>query len=336
MKKFIQFALVLAGLVVVPSSMYADGFTISVKPEIPDNQQGDYANMYNLKMTAGEEKEYTLHITNKGNDEKNVDVAIVNASTLADGIIDKSDAEAQMVKGAKNLLTDITTLKDNEVTVPANTTKDVTFKIKAPKEEMAGIILGGIYVLDKNEDGQKDTGKGGMSLHNQIGYPIEIMLATSDKQVKAKLELDQITADTHGGHPSVKIPIQNVNPNIIPDLTVKTEISQKGSKKIIVSDEKKDNQLAPQAIFPHQVKLSDGTVKAGTYTAHIQATSEYGEWSWDREFEITSKEAKEINETTIQTPTPTWVYILIGTGILVLLIIAFLVAKVRKLSKNNK
>lgn len=336
MKKYIVMLLMSLGCILLPVFVDADDFSISVSPEIPTNQKGDSKTSFNIRMKPGETKEYTLHINNKGDKDKKVEVSIVDAGTVSAGVIDKSNSKARMVSGAQHLLTELATLHDKNVTVPAKSVKDVTFTIKAPQEEMPGIILGGIYVLDKNEEEKsKDKGEG-MALHNQFGYPTEIMLATSDKQLKAKLDLDTVKADASGGHPSLEIPIQNINPNIIPDLTVKTDIRKKGSSKVLVTDTKTDNKLAPQSIFPHQVKLSEDKIKAGSYTAHIEASSEYGKWEWDRNFEITSKEAKDINERTIQKTIPMWIYVGLIIGLLVLVLIAYLLYRVRKLSKENR
>lgn len=334
MKKITVFFL---GVLFLMVSMigHGEGFSISVTPNIPDNQQGDSRSMYNIRMNPSETKTYKLIIHNSGEIEKKVEVMIVNASTLAEGVIDKSDPKARMVKGAKNKLTDLTTLNENEVIVRADSSREVRFTITAPKEEIQGIVLGGIYVIDKNESLEsEDKQDGGMSIHNQMGYPVEIMLSTSKKQVKAKLDLEEVKVGQYGGHPSLEVPIQNINSNIIPDLKVQTKIYKKGSTKLLIEKTKGDNQLAPQAIFPYQVQLSENKLLPGKYQAYIKATSEYGEWEWNRDFTVTNDEAKKINERTIQEPLSYLKYYLIGGGIVIFLIIIYLIIKVRKLSKK--
>lgn len=335
MKKLIS-VIGLCVMFLLPSYVKANDFTLRVSPIIPENQQGENITMFNLKMKPGESKTYKINVVNTGDEKKEVDIMIVDASTLSEGVIDKTNENPLMVSGAKNLLTDLTTLKDSNLIIKGNETKEVEFTIEAPKEEMLGISLGSIYVLDKNvKEVDQKTKDEGMMIHNQMGYPIEIMVTTSTKQLSAKLSLDKVEADDFGGFPSLKIPIANENPNIIPDLKVVTEIRKKGTTKVMVTDTNSENQLAPQAIFPHQVKLSDDKVKEGDYTATIKATSDYGEWDWEKDFSITGKQVKDINQRTTEQRKPTWLYILIAISALILLIISYLLLKIRKLSKRN-
>lgn len=318
-----------------PTLTHADDFTLTVQPEIPENQQGDNSNMFNLQMKPGEEKEYTLHIINKGEQNKNVEVSIVNAGTLTAGIIDETNQNAKMVTGAKNLLTDLTKLSDSEVVVPAKGSKDVHFSISAPEKPMPGIVLGGIYVLDKNEKSDNESkANTGVSIHNQMGYPTEIMLSTSDKQIEAKLELGEVNLTSYGGDTSLEIPIQNIQPNIVPDLTVVTNITKKENKEKVRINKKENVQIAPQSIFTHMVKIGDNKITPGKYLAHIKASSEYGLWEWNREFEVSDAKAKELNQNIQSKHTPAWIYIVISLLVFSFLLVLYLIYKIRKLLKR--
>lgn len=339
MKKLYLVLVVGVCMILFPIFASAEGFTISVKPEIPDNQKDTSQTMYNIQMAPNEEKEYVLHVTNDGEEERKVAIMMTDATTLPDGTIDMSNPQVKLIKKAKNKLSELASLQQDTLVIPAKSTKDATFTIKTPKEEMPGIILGAIYVLDKNEKGNsKDNEKAGMSIRNQMGYTTEVMLSLSDQQVKAKLALDKLKVGTYMGHPSLEIPIQNINPNIVPNVTVKTEIKKVGASEILVTDTKKNNQLAPQAFFPHQVKLSEDKIKNGTYTALIKADSDYGHWEWQREFKITKHQAKDINQRTEQgvNKLPWWVYVLIIIGLILVILVSYLIYNVRKKNDNKK
>lgn len=320
----------------LPNLAYADDFSLTVKPEITENHQGNNKNVFNLRMDPGEEKEYTLHVKNKGDRDKKVEVSIVNAGTLTAGVIDETNQNAKMVAGANNLLTDLAELSESEILIPANESKDVNFKITTPKEGMIGIALGGIYVLDKNENvNEQSKGESGVSIHNQMGYPTEIVLSTSDKQVEAKLALDKVQITSYGGKPALEIPLQNVNPNIVPDLTVETEVTKKGKTEIEEKNKKENIEIAPQSIFNHIVRMGDKKISPGTYSAHIKAKSEYGSWEWDREFVVSNEKAKEMNQNAKTLNVPSWLYFAIILLVLLLLLVFYLIYKNRQLKKGS-
>ncbi|WEG73570.1 DUF916 and DUF3324 domain-containing protein [Vagococcus intermedius] len=333
MKKRVIAVMITFVCLFIPMVANAEGFTISVKPVIPDNQVGDVTGYFNVNMSESEEKTYTIQVSNGGTTEKTVDVLAVNAGTASDGSIDYSNDKARLVPDIKVKFTDLATVPKT-LTIGAGETKDLEFKVSTPKDKFPGIVLGSIFILDKGDAKSEEDKTGGMTIKNQMGFPVQMMVTTSEKQVKAELALEKVKVGQHAGHPSLEIPIQNVNPNIIPDLKVTTKIYKKGSDKPIIEKTKEDNRLAPQAIFPYQVQLSKDKLIPGDYQAHIKATSEYGKWEWKRDFTVSNDKAKEINEKTVQKPVSKLKYYLIGGGLLILLIVAYLLNKVRKLSKK--
>lgn len=314
---------------------HASTFTISVQPVIPQNQQGDSLSAYNLSMQPNEHQTYQLEISNTGDRAKTVDISINDAGTLPAGQIDLTSDKPRLIKSMKYKLSDLITLPTKQLTVAQNDKKYIEFSLTTPEEALPGILLGSIYVLDKNTDINETSAKGG-TLHNQLGYPVEIMLASSEKQVPADLTLSHVKATTFGGHPSLEVPIENSQAHIIPDLKVTTVITNQKNGEKLINDIKVDNQLAPQSIFPHQVKLSSEKIKAGTYLASISAVSAYGKWAWEKEFTITAKEAKTINEETVQKQTDFWPYYLIGLVALLTALVSVLLLKIRQLKRCKK
>lgn len=322
-------------LVMIPLTAHANDFTISVKPVIPSNQQGDVKGYFNVQMKESEKKEYEIQVTNKGDKDKVVDVTALNAGTATDGKIDYTNVKPKLSEEIPNRFTDLVTVP-KKLKVPAKGVESLKFWVEMPKKAQPGIILGSIFILDTGDSEANQADKSGMSIHNQMGYPVQMMVSMTNEQVKAELVLDKVELGTHSGHPSLEIPLENTKPNIIPDITVTTEISKKGSKQVLVTDKKSNNTLAPYSIFPHRVQLTDKKVKSGTYLAHIIAESEFGKWEWNQEFKITAQVAQELNEGAVQKKLPSWLYWLIAVGILVLLIIGYLIYKVKKLSQATK
>lgn len=334
-KKIVGLVLGLVVCVVFPLHTMAEEFTISVKPEIPSNQQGQVKGYFNVQMKPKEKKEYVIQVANKGDKDKIVDIQALDAGTAPDGKIDYTNVNPRLSSAIPTKFTDLVTIK-KELKVPANSVEKLKFLIEMPKESQPGIILGSIFILDKGDKESDQEKTKGMAIHNQMGYPVQMMLSMTNEQVPAKLALDKVELRTHNGHPSLAIPLENKNPNIIPDVTVTTEISKKGSGKILVTDEKTDNTIAPYSVFLHHVQLTDKKIKSGTYTARIVAQSEFGKWEWERQFKITTQLAQNLNEGSIQSSLPVWAYWLIALAMFFVLLMSYLIYKVIKLSRKNQ
>lgn len=100
--------------------------------------------------------------------------------------------------------------------------------------------------------------------------------------------------------------------------------------------------MAPNSNFNYGVSWENQEFKAGKYRAKVTAHSEdYNkDWSWDEEFTITKKEAEVLNKEAVElevTPTPWWVYVLIGLGIaFLLLLILYLIKRYIDKKKEAK
>lgn len=318
----------------LPTATIADeGFGLSVKPVIPDNQQETDRQGYNLIMKNDEEKNYHIDVYNNSTSEKKIDMMVINSSTMPAGQIDLTNAKPRLIKNAGVKLTDVTALSEDELILPAKSQKKIAFKIKIPKEGLEGILLGSIYLLDKNESEQDSTAEEGLALRNHVGYATEVMVATSTKQKKAKLTLDAVKANAFEGQPAVEIPIENEQGHIIPDLTVITKIRKEGETAYFVEDEKTENKVAPKSIFPHQVIIAEKDIEVGHYVAEISAKSAYGTWEWEKPFEITSQGAKEINKHTVaqKETSSNWWYYIGGIVVILMAVIVYLGNKIRRL-----
>lgn len=310
-------------------------FGLKVSPVISENQQDTNRQGFNLLMENDSVATYQIDIDNTTSSEKNIEIAVMNSSTMPAGQIDLTNSKPRLIKDSGVKLTDVTELNQKDLVLPAKSSKQIQFTIKTPKDGLDGILLGSIYFLDKNKNEPEKKNKEGMAIHNQVGYATEVMVATSTKQKKANITLDSVTPTAYSGQPALEIPLGNEEGHIIPDLAVTTKIRKAGAKSLLVEDKKTENKVAPKSIFPHQVVISKEKIKPGRYIADISATSEYGTWKWEKEFEVTSKEAKDINSQMIQEEKAPWLYYAIGGAIFLLLLVFILLVKIRKMKQVN-
>lgn len=310
----------------------ASSFSISVRPNLKDDQQGDGLSGFNLKMSPGETATYEVSVKNSGTEDKEIFVRIHNGGTLAAGQIDLTNPKAKMSQKSQMALTDIVTLMKDRYKVPKSSEIKVPFTINVPKKGIKGILLGSIYILDENKDTQRSSSEG-LAVHNQVGYPTEIIVATGTEQFEAALSLGEPKVGVSAGHPALTLPIENENPHIVPDLTVATEVKSRKGNSVLVNHVQKKNQLAPFAIFDHELVLSEGEVKSGDYVAKVVATSAYGDWQWEKPFTISSTVAKDINQRSIQKKPPYLLYgLLAGLAVLVLVVgyLSYRLIKIKK------
>lgn len=117
----------------------------SVKANLPENQIDKNKTYFDLKMDPNQKEEISLTVKNSSEEEIILNIVPNNSKTNQNGVIDYSDENLEKDKSLKYSLTDIISGKQ-KIKLNPGETKDVTFSIKMPNEELQGIILGGFYI----------------------------------------------------------------------------------------------------------------------------------------------------------------------------------------------
>ncbi len=322
--------------------VHAEGdLAVSVNAILPENQHNKDVTYYDLRMTPGQKQELELELSNSTDKDQKVNLEINNGTTNDSGVIDYSNRgkDSKRDDSLKIALSDIAKIP-NEVLVKAKTKETVKIKLEMPENEFKGIVIGGIKVTEADDKNKKqDKSSEGMKIKNKIAYTIGLNLSESDKEMKAELDLLKAFADQTGGRNVVKANVQNNQPQILEDITYKAEVFEKGKKEVLHKSSAEGYRFAPNSNFNFDVSWESQPFKAGYYNMHMTAESKKTgqKWEWDKEFEITSTEAKKLNAKAIDLDkNNTLLYVVIGLSILLLIIISYVVIKKVLKKKEEK
>lgn len=309
--RLIGLSSLLVGL--ISSAVYASeeaqtgGYTIEGVPS--NNQLDPDVGYFYLHEEVGEEDSVKVKLINSSSEEKTLNVKVTNANTNVNGIIDYT-GRLEDHSSLQKPLTSIASVTEEEVKVPGDSSVETEISIKMPEQQLTGVIVGGIVVSEKQEE--SDTGEK-LALSNTYSYTLGLVLTNEDKVELSKnisVELENVEATLFDGKKVVQANILNPNPYIFSSATVKGEILKKGSSTTVKKVEKENVNFAPYSVYPFQLDWEKENLKSGQYIFRGSVEADGETWEFEKEFVITSGEAKKINDESVyKVYIPTWVTI---------------------------
>ena len=322
MKKWFICGMCLASLVIGnyntaaedTSSQLAGGYTIEGIPS--DHQLDKNVSYFYLKEGIGEKDQVKVKLTNDSSKEKTLEVKVVNANTNSNGLIDYT-GQLKDHHSLKDPLTSMAKASQKEVKVPGKSSVETTIDIHMPDQTLPGVTIGGITVSEKQQEKKE---KKELSLGNIYTYTLGLVLtneSTIEPKKNVSVELDHVGAILFDGRKIVQADILNRNPYMFTEATVKGEILEKGSNKVLKEQEKRNISIAPYSIYPFQFDWAKEELKAGKYVFRGTVEASGKTWKFDQEFAISSEKAKTINEKSVfKIYIPNWLmYSAYGLGI---------------------
>lgn len=338
MKKFFLVIVTTVTMILfVPNILaQAEDVDYSVQAVIPENQIDKSQGYFDLRMKPLMEQRLQVKVFNSSNHEIKVKQDITYASTNKSGIIDYSKKPLKKAdESLKVPLPKIAEVIEDEITIPANSFKDVWINVAMPKESFDGIILGAVEFTQVNEE-TKGTEESGLSIENEYSYIVGIQLSETTKKIEPNLNLLNVKAGLDNYRTSVSAVLQNDQPVILDNLSVDAKVYKKGDKKVLHETAKTDLKMAPNSNFAYAINWENQPLEEGTYVLKLKADNEKETWSFTKEFKIGS-DAKDLNKKAVDVEKNYLWWWIIG-GILaiaiVLLIIWFIVR--RKKNKDDE
>ncbi|WEV60402.1 DUF916 and DUF3324 domain-containing protein [Streptococcaceae bacterium ESL0729] len=337
-KRVLMLAVFLFSLIAGPLGVLAEGennvgFTIN--SVIPSNQIDKEQSYFDLRMTPGQEQEIIVQVINTSNEDSKFKVNVNQAYTNKSGFIDYSETDVKPDSSLKYKISDIANY-EHEITVQANTSMNLPITLKMPAEQYDGTILAGIQVVkEKSEEEAKKQG-----ISNQYGYILGLQLTETDTELPRQLNLLNVRADSAFNRTSVVAELQN--PVMTPmghlKYTAKVTNKKDGAVEKEVSYDN-DMQMAPNSTYDFAIDWDNKPLVAGDYNLDMVVSDDKGnEWKFNKDFTITKKEAKKINDKVIITNTgqnPYLKYFLILLGLLIVLSIILFIIKKRDKDKDE-
>ncbi|EGP4754762.1 DUF916 and DUF3324 domain-containing protein [Enterococcus faecium] len=286
------------------ASEVTGGYTIEGIPN--ENQLDPNLGYFYLHESANTEDAVQVKLINSSAEDKTLKVKITDANTNINGLVDYTGNIAKH-PSLKTPLTSIATATQQEVTVPKNSSVETEIKIKMPKEQFKGVIVGGINISEKQSENQ-DTKK--LALSNTYSYTLGLVVTNENKvdiNKNVSVELESVGAELFDGKKVVQADILNRNPYIFSGAKVTGKILEKDSKDLVKKEEKQNVNIAPYSVFPFQIDWQKENLKPGKYIFKGIVETKDNKWEFEKEFEIIAEKAKEINnESVFKVQIPEW------------------------------
>ncbi|MHC5228512.1 DUF916 and DUF3324 domain-containing protein [Enterococcus sp. LJL99] len=298
---------------------------------IPENQVDKEKTYFDLRMTPGQEQKIEVMINNTSDEKNTYEISINQAYTNAQGFIDYTDEDSILDQSLPYQIKDIVTYEKG-VTVDAGVAVKYPITIKMPAESFDGQIMAGIKVMKKNEDEEQS------GIQNKVGYILGLNLTETDTPIKRELELVSVEPAVSFGKTSVVAKLRNPTMEAYGHLKYDVDVvNKKNDESIRKVTYDSGMQIAPNSLYDFAIDWDNRRLEAGEYELHLTVTdAKENEWKFDEKFTITAKQAKEINNLTVDRNEPKgfpmWMYIVVGSmlAILIVGIIAWFLYKKKK------
>lgn len=298
----------------------------SVRAIIPDNQVDTRQTYFDLRMEPSAKQTIQVVIDNSRQEDLKVSLQLNPASTARNGLITYSEPEVRD-ESLKVAVTDVAALKEEMVTVPASGSYTVDIDIEMPKDELDGVILGGIVVSEEKTEDNVQMAEG-VALANKITYVIGLKVTENEKTISPDFELVSAAPDLVNHKTAVVATLRNNAPIIVKNMAVEAKVYRSGSDTPLHQLSLDNTEMAPLSKGDFIIDWDDTELAAGSYRLVMSADYNGEQWNWDEEF-IISSEADSINDEAVGVQRNyLWIYILVGVAVLVIaVLIAYLLGK---------
>ncbi|GAB6516634.1 DUF916 and DUF3324 domain-containing protein [Bacillus thuringiensis] len=331
-KKLFTSLLLITCFMVNAFSVYAAEMKFAVTAVIPENQIDKNQTYFDLKMQPGQKQTIQVQMKNDTNKEVVVESFANTAITNSNGITDYSTVEPKTDSTLKYPFSKIAKMP-KETKVPANSIVTVDINLEMPNESFDGVILGGLYFKEKEDENAKKKDEG-VQIENKYAYAIGVVLKETDAEVKPDMKLNEVKPTQINGRNVVTTNLQNVKPAMLKNLSVDAKVYKEKGTDILFEAKKENLRMAPNSNFDYAISWENKAFDPGTYRVEVKATDGDQKWEWTKKFTIEGKTADKLNDTAVEAKKDYTLYYIIG-GVLLLIILLVLVFFLGRRSKKE-
>lgn len=342
--KFIKglgcFAILLFTLFLPVNAHAEEGAGFTVTPVLGKGQTDPTAGYFSIKGEKNTSYPVTVAVQNlTENETQDFDVQLVQATTSNNGHIDYTPSSKKMVAGGLSLKDLVEDKKATQkVTVAAGQTKNITFNLKLPQDNIKGTVLGSVYVRKVPHETAKSKGVG---VRNAFAMTIPVILSEDfNKKITPKLELTNAQMKSDTGVPKVVGEVSNQAPSMFGQIKVDAWVTEKGKSDKLYQSQSEKYEMAPYSSFEYTIDTNNHLLKPGKYTYHMLMKS--GDKSFDmaRDFTVDSKNRETVNSKLLEgekSYTNLWWLIAVGVGIsIIIFLVAFGLGKRKGTTDENE
>ncbi len=328
MKKIraICFLLFVGIISLLTTSTYAEehGVGYEIRPILPSSQIDPSLGYYYLQTEPGEKQTFSLSILNTSDKEKVVEVFVEDAFSSDLGTIVYELNKEKQHESLVNPISEIVTLKSNEVVLKPKDETIVDFDVTPPNDHYEGVKIGRLVVREKDEEGKSGV---------KQTYQYALGIITSESGVAYNdgkaLDLELAQANVSFGKKVIEANIVNPEPKTIEDLRVRSYVTKKGDSKKIKERNIDNFAFAPNSRLTYSIPWGMGDFVTGEYTFHFKAENQFESFDMSTDFTIRADDAKRLNsETAFAVSTPYFlIYIICGMNAILIVLFVIIIKR---------
>lgn len=263
----------------------ADIQNVSVTPLVEGT---DSADRFEISAEPNSVKTLKLSVTNFGLQPVEIKVKPTNATTSPSGEIGFDDSVAVGNYGLKYAFSSMT--EAQSLRLKKNQTKDLTFKVKLPSQQLSGTVIGGFDVYDTHHPNDG---------HSGVGVYFKTNKSETSNQ---PLKFHGITAVVHGEQPYLNVDLANYNSKILKDSTVQIKIKKNNwYNKLGLSNDYQVQDMdfktiAPNSKVPIEFDLKQTPVIPGRYLVEGSIKRSGQVWHFKENVKVSSVAANLVNQ----------------------------------------
>lgn len=265
----------------------ANALQFTMDAELPDNQIDQHKTYFDLLVEPGMEQDLSIILTNKSDEKLDLSVELTTAITNSHGIVDYTVVDPEVDDSLLHPFSEMATVDATTVILKANEQKKVTLKLSVPKEPFDGIILGGVYVKQKNTSKAEN-------IETQQAMVKAVSLRMNSDQVPLDMKLIGAHTGKQGYRNVFQAIIQNPQPTLMDGITIEAQVL-KEDDQIVFENKTEDIHMAPNSNFAYAIPLEQQLFEAGDYTMKINASANGEVWEFEETFNVSILEAKKLN-----------------------------------------
>lgn len=268
------------------------GFTYQLS--FPDNQMEKDLGYYKLKMAPGQKQTIDFELSNPGTDKLIVGIKSNGAKTNQNGVIEYGDSTIKNDSSLKYDFQELVEIPELVELAPGET-KKVEVKINMPSTPYDGVIAGGIQLMKEDQNDDK-ANKGHSQVINHYAYVVAFLLQESEVEIHPELTFNQVYAGQNNYRNAIFVNFSNINAAYLNEMSIETQITKKGSDKILYERKQTSMRMAPNSFIEFPVSMNGEKMVDGEYTAKVCVSSAEQTWEWTEDFTIAKEEADKFNE----------------------------------------
>ncbi|MDN3079821.1 DUF916 and DUF3324 domain-containing protein [Enterococcus faecium] len=307
------------------NSVFADDSSTNytVEPMIPENQQKDTQDYFDLLVSPGQKQELKIKISNKSNKVQKFNIAFNTATTNENGVIDYSNSKFTRDPSMIFDIDKYVRLKEKIIELHPHQEKYIFLEVKLPQKVFNGVMLGGINIMPIVKDKQVN------GIRQIFSRTIALKVRVNNESVKEQIYDGEVKLDQINYHNVAKMLIRNISPTIIENVKATGSIRSIDGKELRIDKDFSDISLAPNSNFYLPIEFNS-QLSPGKYIYEVHLVGKNNKWHFNKEFEINPEESRILNDTSVDTKKLNVNYILVVLFIFIITVIASLYLKMKK------